>query len=243
MYRPLAFLAATTMVTGLLATAAPVTAQAAECDDPANPISSGYTTSVALGVKKARTSTLNLYTFDGCQVDGVTASVAAPRGTTKIKLTKGTAKNGLVHWQGKIKIKPTKLRNSDAGNWPVTFTATGDQVDAETVPLEVKRLSRLTFNAGPEPVRDNKITFAGKADRASWNSHRYVAWSNQRVEISVAEGDDGGEGLPEQVAETTSNASGAYRLTTKFFGANEYYAQTYSTDTTLGVSSSSDHVK
>jgi hypothetical protein len=113
------------------------------------------------------------------RVSGTNATVKSPSRTTKVTLKNACTSNGLVRWTGQLKISPKSLHNSDAGAWTITYTATGDHPQSVTVDGDVRRASRATFNAGPQPVRNNTITFSGKLERANWNTRHYAGYSRK----------------------------------------------------------------
>ncbi|WAZ22478.1 hypothetical protein STRCI_003733 [Streptomyces cinnabarinus] len=105
---------------------------------------------------------------------------------------------------GKIDIYPSEgeLVNSDAGAWKGAALALaqngqdplGENYDITKVGYAeqgdlgstlVQRVSRLTVNASPEPVKKGKtITVTGKLTRASWDSNKYVGLpSGQKVTL------------------------------------------------------------
>ncbi|MEW7271784.1 hypothetical protein AB2S02_28155, partial [Klebsiella pneumoniae] len=99
-------LLATTALAGGLLTALPGAASAATCEDPTHPIAEGsyFCGDVTLGVKKTQRMDLEVYTVDGCDVDGATAAVKAPRSTTKVTLKKLGVANGRTHWGASLAI-------------------------------------------------------------------------------------------------------------------------------------------
>ena len=135
-------------------------------------------------------------------------------------------------------VTPRTLRNSDAGVWPLTYTLTGENPASVSIDGHVRRGTRATFNAGPEPVRNNKITFSGRLERADWNRHRYRGIS-RTVEIETP--DAGGEESV-AVARFTTRANGTYRHTQPFPGPNSYWLTYPGTKATAGTSSKPDHV-
>jgi len=211
----------TAVLAAALITTAPVAAQAAvpappaatadpTCDDPTQIIPDFTSfTEVAVGTTKVQTLPLVLSTVTGCGVTRATATVQAPRRTVRVALEKIGTEGGLDFWEGGLAVDPTALRNSDAGVWPTTFAVTGDHQDSLTVPNRVLRASRISFNAGPEPVRNNRLTYTGKVRRASWSTHRYVADGDRRVEVGY-QFDPHEEG--DVVARPLTRASGRYRV-------------------------------
>lgn len=88
-----------------------------------------------------------------------------------------------------FKIDPrSHLTNEDAGAWKtaiwaVTDAATdADMENAKTWYL--KRWSRLSNNAAPEPIAKGKtITITGKLERANWDTHKYAGYTQQTVRL------------------------------------------------------------
>lgn len=237
-----AVLATATALAGLSLTS-PTAAHAAGPDRPDRPIADQMlnTDGVRLGVSKTKSMALSLYTYDSYEVDAAKAAVKSPNGTKKVTLTKAETENGYVHWVGKLAINPKSLDNSDAGAWPVTFSVTGEQADQLTIKIEVLRASRLSFNAGPEPVRDKKLTFAGTLTRASWNTDRYVPLKKQKVTVWYElKGQDDSEIEP--IVDVRTNADGRYRVTRPTEGSGEYYASWAGTSTTGSQMSRQDHI-
>lgn len=231
--------AATLTAAGTLAV--PSTASAAVCDPEeaaaATSVSSG---SVVVGTTKTKTLTLDAYTKAGC-TDLVVAAVQDPRGAKWLVLSNvGLTSGGRDHWQAKLAIAPRTLENSDAGVWPVHYTIVDGEV-ARTVSedAEVRRAARITFNAGPEPVRNGRITYSGTLERASWDSGRYRAYGNQRVDLHRTVPGDPEEDF---IATVVTNKDGRYRHTERFRGAGNYQSQSGTNRTTASAVSRVDAV-
>ncbi|GAA3843823.1 hypothetical protein ACFS5L_20120 [Streptomyces phyllanthi] len=104
---------------------------------------------------------------------------------------------------GRIDVYPAEgeLLNSDAGSWKggvmavafngqdpssdsfdVTKVGFADQGDLAST--KVQRYSKLTVNAGPEPVAKGKtVTSTGKLTRANWETNTYKGYTNQPVKL------------------------------------------------------------
>ncbi|MDO0934070.1 hypothetical protein QQY66_21125 [Streptomyces sp. DG2A-72] len=96
-----------------------------------------------------------------------------------------------------VAIDPFYLFNDDAASWKAAAFAVAyngedpDDPDLDKVGVVVKdptnsfrfqRLSQLTVNAAPEPVKKGKtITITGKLTHANWDNSRYVGYGNQSV--------------------------------------------------------------
>lgn len=91
---------------------------------------------------------------------------------------------------GTIYIRPADgdLLNSDAGTWNAGGLAVTSNGDSKTQgglgTRKVLRYSKLTANAGPEPVTKGKtITTTGKLSRANWEDNKYHGYTKQPVKL------------------------------------------------------------
>lgn len=241
----------TAAVSAALLVAAPSTAgaderpaparAAASCPDPTQIIDEEATIpqQVVVGTKYTKRMVLDVWANSDCGVTEASAIIDAPRRDFGVKLAKVGTINGYDHWQGSLPVEPRSLRNSDAGTWPTTYRVNGAGKDELAVSNKVLRASRITFNAGPEPVRNQRITYSGKLERASWNRLRYFGWSGRTVSVMGFFED---HGVSKQVAATVTRRDGTYRRTQRFPGADEYRADVARTSTTAAAHSRTDHV-
>ncbi|MDI3403181.1 calcium-binding protein [Streptomyces cavernicola] len=88
-----------------------------------------------------------------------------------------------------FKIDPqSDLTNEDAGAWKIELYAVTDattDVDTDNaMTWHLKRWSRLSNNAAPEPVAKGKtITITGTLERANWDTHKYAGYTQQTVRL------------------------------------------------------------
>ncbi|MER5467968.1 calcium-binding protein [Streptomyces sp. NPDC002935] len=80
------------------------------------------------------------------------------------------------------------LLNSVAGGWKVWAIATGKDADytlkENAKSFQVQRLSKLTVNASPEPVKKGRtVTVTGALTRANWDTGRYAGYTAQSVQL------------------------------------------------------------
>ncbi|MFJ5225397.1 DUF5707 domain-containing protein [Streptomyces sp. NPDC088400] len=85
-------------------------------------------------------------------------------------------------------IDPLLLWNTDAKTWKVYSAALSKDVEVvekqSAATVKFQRLSRLTVNAAPEPVKKGKtITVTGKLDRANWDTNKYAGYASQPVKL------------------------------------------------------------
>ncbi len=93
--------------------------------------------------------------------------------------------------KGDINIYPAEgeLLNADAGTWTagalaLTYSNQGETDQGSLGTTKVQRYSKLTVNAGPEPVYKGKtVTSTGKLSRANWEDNHYHGYTNQPVKL------------------------------------------------------------
>ncbi|WP_406355243.1 DUF5707 domain-containing protein [Streptomyces sp. NBC_01635] len=123
---------------------------------------------------RGRDSNPNLYGF-GFHPDGERAKCKAANATTSTcTLT--------------ITVDPGYLWNTNATTWRVYASAWGRDgnftENARFSSVRFQRLSRLTVNASPEPVKKGRtITVTGKLDRANWDTRKYAGYASQSVKL------------------------------------------------------------
>jgi hypothetical protein len=220
----LAGLALTASLAGLAPTA---TASDFDCEDPAHPINVGRGLEVVVGTKKTQTGDLVVYTNRGCAVDGAVAVITSPRTTFRVPLKKAAADEDdpYTAWRGSVRIKPSELRNSDAGVWTVRYEVDGGTPgtsETTTVDGHVRRATRASFNAGPEPVPNDRLTFTGTLERADWNTHHYRGVAKPVV-VQTQDKDDDSRTV--DVVTLTTKKNGTFRKTVAFPGAGPYWVR------------------
>ncbi|MEV0640241.1 hypothetical protein AB0I77_35965 [Streptomyces sp. NPDC050619] len=93
--------------------------------------------------------------------------------------------------KGDIDIRPAEgdLVNADAGTWSagalaITYSNQGETDQGSLGTTKVQRYSKLTVNAGPEPVYKGKtVTSTGKLSRANWEDNEYHGYTVQPVKL------------------------------------------------------------
>ena len=231
---------ATALSAGLLGLAPEATAAPPTCPDAAHPIVSvSDDFDLTVGTKKVQKTDLDVLVDDRCGVDKVVAVVTSPRRTYRVTLTEGSddPTSHTTGFSGTLRVDPDDLRNSDAGLWAVSYRVNDDSTKVATGSGRVRRATRVSFNAGPEPVRNNTITFSGKLERADWNKSRYRGIRGDvRVVVEVCCEED------DVVARFTTRSNGKYRVTQTFPGPDDYSLVYAGSDTTAGTKSRVDRV-
>ncbi|MFC5914758.1 DUF5707 domain-containing protein [Streptomyces pulveraceus] len=87
-----------------------------------------------------------------------------------------------------ITVDPGYLWNTNATTWRVYAGAWakdgGATLRDSFSSVRFQRLSRLTVNASPEPVKKGRtLTVTGKLDRANWDTRKYAGYASQSVKL------------------------------------------------------------
>jgi hypothetical protein len=132
------------------------------------------------------------------------------------------------------------MRNSEAGVWKVGaevyFEGGGGDTDDEDLTVHVKRNSRLTVNASPEPVsKGSTVTVTGKVTRADWETKKYVSYGGRQVSLQFK---PAGASSYTTVKKVYANGSGGLRTTVKA-STTGTWRWAYYGNTTTGPSTSS----
>ncbi|NYV78357.1 hypothetical protein [Streptomyces sp. UH6] len=132
------------------------------------------------------------------------------------------------------------MSNKEAGAWKVAarvyFKGDGADTDDEGLTVHVKRNSRLTVNASPEPVTKGKsITVTGKVTRADWETRKYVSYGGRLVSLQFK---PAGSTSYTTVKKVYANSSGDLR-TTVTASRTGTWRWVYHGNTTTGPSTSS----
>ncbi|MDT0489352.1 hypothetical protein ACPEIF_14890 [Streptomyces sp. NPDC012600] len=132
------------------------------------------------------------------------------------------------------------MRNSEAGAWKVAaevhFKGGGKDVDRKNLTVHVKRNSRLTVNASPEPaVKGKTITVTGKVTRANWETRKYASYGGRHVSLQFK---PAGSTSYTTVKKVYANSSGGLKTTVKASKTGTW-RWVYHGNTTTGPSKSS----
>ncbi|MFE2068459.1 hypothetical protein ACFXDH_39835 [Streptomyces sp. NPDC059467] len=150
-----------------------------------------------------------------------------------------------------------ELSNSDAGLWHAGALAvayngqdpTSSDFDITKVGYadqgalggtQVQRLSKLTVNAAPEPVKKGKtITVTGKLSRANWEDGKYHGYVGQPVKLQFRKK---GSSTYTTLKTVKTSSTGTLKTTTKAT-VDGYYRYSFAgTATTPAVSATGDYV-
>ncbi|MFJ5264303.1 hypothetical protein ACIQAC_27970 [Streptomyces sp. NPDC088387] len=112
------------------------------------------------------------------------------------------ASSTTANCKGKIDVYPDiELVNADATSWKgagyavdlngedplsenVDWSKIGYAEQDKVTTTKLQRLSKLTVNAAPEPVKKGKtITVTGKLTRANWETNKYAGYATQPVKL------------------------------------------------------------
>lgn len=136
-------------------------------------------------------------------------------------------------------------KNALAGTWHVTAGAlAGDESDFAwndyQTTARVQRLSKLTVNAAPEPVKKGgTITATGKLSRANWETGTYKGYTVQPVKLQFRKKTSS---TYTTVKTVNSNSTGALKTTVKA-SVDGYWRYSFAgTSTTPAVTTAGDFV-
>ncbi|MCG7208218.1 hypothetical protein [Streptomyces arenae] len=134
--------------------------------------------------------------------------------------------------------------NEDAGTWKTAGRVflPGDAQDTDdlNLPLQVKRATRVTVDASPEPVAVGKaITVTGRVTRANWNTHTYQGYAGRTVSLQFKAA---GASSYTTVKKVTSSSTGALRTTVKATKPGTWRWTYYGNSTSGAKSSTGDYV-
>jgi hypothetical protein len=168
-------LAASVLVLGALAVAAPAQA-GATCTGTSQTkiIASGATpATVVIGTTVPRTLTLYDQVEDPCTA-AVSSEVLMDNSPLSDDMEQVDRVGNVASFKATYRIDPRDLGNDDAGAWQADLTAHGISETHGTVPFRLLRATRLTVNASPERARKGRpVTVQGLLTRASWDTHSY----------------------------------------------------------------------
>ncbi|WP_405917764.1 hypothetical protein [Streptomyces sp. NBC_00728] len=154
--------------------------------------------------------------------------------------------NGVCDFKEWLYVDPRSLDlgNEDAGTWKTAARVflPGDAYDTDDVnlPLQVKRATRVTVNASPEPVAAGKtITVTGQVTRANWDTHRYQGYAGRTLSLQFKAA---GASSYTTVKKATSNSTGSLKTTVKAAGPGTWRWTYYGNSTSGAKSSTGDYV-
>ncbi len=161
--------------------------------------------------------------------------------------------------KGNIDIYPAEgdLVNADAGSWSAGALAiawngqdpSSDTFDAGKVGYAdqgglgttlIQRYSKLTVNAGPEPIYKGKtLTATGKLSRANWEDNHYHGYTNQPVKLQFRKA---GTSTYTTVKTVYSDSYGNLKATTTANYDGYWRFSFAGTSTTPAVNATGDYV-
>ncbi|MEE1793117.1 calcium-binding protein [Streptomyces sp. BE308] len=143
-----------------------------------------------------------------------------------------------------LTVDPGWLMNSDARNWHVGVSGVddnGEEYDHDSLAwVKMQRLSKLTVNASPEPVKKGKtITVTGKLTRANWDTSTYKGYSKQSVKLQFRKKSSK---TYTTIKTIKSSSTGALKTTVKA-SVDGYWRYSFGgTSTTPAVSAGADYL-
>ncbi|MER5297825.1 calcium-binding protein [Streptomyces lasiicapitis] len=145
-----------------------------------------------------------------------------------------------------VTADPARLRNLGAGvRWNVYAAVTNKNEEQITLDdlksdIRLKRASRLTVNASPEPVKKGKtITVSGALTRANWDTKKYAGYTKQSVQLQFKKK---GASSYSTVKTVKSDTKGNLKTTVKASVDGTFRYVFAGTSTTPAVTSAGDAI-
>ncbi len=178
-------------------------------------------------------------------VDGALAQNQDYATCTAVSATKSTCKLTVTARPGyDDELIGYLYANSLAGTWKVNVAVLSNDgniyQDTAYKTAKVQRLSKLTVNAAPEPVKKGKtLTVTGKLSRANWESGKYAGYTGQSVKLQFRKKS---ASTYSTVKTVKTNSTGNLKTTTKASvdGYHRFYFT--GTSTTPAVKAAGDYV-
>ncbi|MFF8959444.1 calcium-binding protein [Streptomyces sp. NPDC014894] len=143
-------------------------------------------------------------------------------------------------------IDPTYhlYKNSLAGGWKTLVGAVSRdnnyQVRYNAKSFNMQRLSKISINAAPEPVKKGKdLTITGSLTRANWETGKYAGYTKQPVKLQFRK--KGGKTFT-TVKTVRTDSKGNLRTTVKAGSDGTYRYSFAGTSTTPAVTNGGDFV-
>ncbi|MEU9344590.1 hypothetical protein AB0D74_25665 [Streptomyces sp. NPDC048278] len=153
--------------------------------------------------------------------------------------TESTTQTGVYSCKAVFNIHAaTDMKNNGvAGTWKLAIG--GDDLSASASfddnigTGKIKKASKLTVDAAPEPVKKGKtITVTGKLTRADWNTGKYSGYASQKVQLQYRKKSSTTYTTLKTI---TAGTGGALKTTVKAT-ADGYYRYSFATNATTGAS-------
>ncbi|MFD4502234.1 hypothetical protein [Streptomyces sp. NPDC058457] len=153
--------------------------------------------------------------------------------------TESTTQTGVYSCKAVFNIDAAvdMVDNGVAGTWKIALGGydlyASASFDDNVGTGKIKKASKLTVDATPEPVKKGKtITVTGKLTRANWNTGTYAGYASQKVQLQYRKK---GSTTYTTLKTITAGTGGALKTTTKAT-ADGYYRYSFATNATTGAS-------
>ncbi|MEV6835285.1 hypothetical protein AB0N17_12325 [Streptomyces sp. NPDC051133] len=178
-----------------------------------------------------------LYGDNPATCTATSSTTATCKGTVDIYPADGDLQNA---WAGgwNVGAEAVAFNGQDQNNPDLSKVGYKDQSGLGTT--LVQRYSKLTADAGPEPVAKGKtLTITGKLSRANWEDHGYHGYTGQPVKLQFRKA---GTSTYTTIKTVTTDSSGNLKTTTTA-GSDGYWRFSFAgTSTTPAVSATGDYV-
>ncbi|WP_329559692.1 calcium-binding protein [Streptomyces uncialis] len=137
------------------------------------------------------------------------------------------------------------LENADATTWRTEVSLNSTDYESSYDSHNIKswrlqRLSKLTVNAAPEPIKKGKtLTVTGALTRANWDTEKYAGYTSQPVKLQYQKR---GSTAWSTVKTVKSDGRGNLKTTVKATADGSFRYSFAGTSTTPAVNSGADYV-
>jgi hypothetical protein len=213
MRKPLAAIAACSLLATASAVAASSPAAAAGCTAPTIVSSTATPKKVVVGVSQNKGFVLTVKVRQkGCTPSTVQADVYSPTFGNTVDLTRVGRSGDATTWDVGLRISPSGLTNADAGTWISYVYVNGTDASDYGPNIRVVRAARLSTNASPEPVKKGAtLTVKGTLTRADWKTLSYRGYAGKDVQLQWRSAN----GSYSTIKTVTSNAEGDLKTKVK----------------------------
>jgi hypothetical protein len=184
-------------------------------------------------------STPELYGDDYATCTSTSSTTATCTGTIDIYPADGDLKNAEAGtWKGAAEA--VAFNGQDPAGSSIDYSKVGYKDQGGLASTNVQRYSKLTVNAGPEPVSKGKtLTVTGKLSRANWEDHLYHGYTNQPVKLQFRKA---GTSTYSTVKTVYTDSTGNLKTTTTATYDGYWRFSFAGTTTTPAVNATGDYV-
>jgi hypothetical protein len=205
---------------------------------------------VVIGATTVKTFTVSVTATDDQGVKSADITLNGPGygilTTSSVKCVAASATTSTCSTSFTVDPRVYDVTSDQAGTWYVDAWVDANGDDSNFIwkekagSFKLQRLSRLTVNAAPEPVKKGRtITVTGALTRASWEYGKYVGYTGQPVKLQFKKK---GAGAYTTVKTIKTTTGGALKTTVTASVDGTYRYAFAGTTTTPAVNATGDYI-